>query len=149
MCGGCMNNPKHKETLGLSIITARFKSSEEKGKPAKECGRESAKAFVEERVSSSILSIYGESVAAEIIRNINNAKKETAVVRSFGGSVSLSCLNRHRMVDGFESKKAAEVRTLKNITDINEGLKRQHDHVGDLEKLSGQMEFKCMPGLCE
>ena len=133
-----MNNPKHKETLGLSIVTARFKKSEEKGKPTKECGRESAKAFVEERVPPSILSIYDESVAAESIRNINTAKKETAVVRRFGGSVSLSCLNRHRMVDGFESKKAAEVRTLKNITDINEGLKRQHDHVGDLEKLSGK-----------
>ena len=59
--------------------------------------------------------ILGEcvSVAAESITNINTAKKETAVVSSFGGSVSLSCLNRHRMVDGFESKKAAEVRTLK------------------------------------
>ena len=101
-------------------------------------GRESAKAFVEERVPPSILSIYDESVAAESIRNVNTVKKETTVVRSFGGSVSLSCLNRHRMVNGFESKKAAEVRTLRNITDINEGLKRQHDHVGDLEKLSGK-----------
>ena len=53
-----MNNPKLKETLGLSIVTARFKNSEEKGKPTKEFGRESAKAFVEERVPPSILSIY-------------------------------------------------------------------------------------------
>ena len=48
------------------------------------------------------------------------------------------------MVDGFESKKATESRTLKNITDIKEGLKRQHDHVRDLEKLSG----KCNPKAC-
>ena len=58
-------------------------------------------------------------MAAKSIRNINTAKIETAVVRNFGGAVSLSCLNRHR-VDGFESKKAAEVKTLKNITDIKE-----------------------------
>ena len=68
-------------------------------------------------------------------------KKETAVVRSFGGAVSLSCLNRHRMVDGFESKKAAEVRTLKNINDIKEDRK-QHNHVGDLNKLSGKWNSK-------
>ena len=59
-------------------------------------------------------------------------------MRSFGGAVSLSCLNRHRMVDGLESKKAAEVRTLQNITNIREGLKRRHDHVGDFDKLSGK-----------
>ena len=49
---------KHKDTLGLSIVTARFRNSEEKGKHTKECGRESAKAFVEERVPPSFLSIY-------------------------------------------------------------------------------------------
>ena len=111
-CDGCMNNPKLKETLGCFIVTTRFKKlAEEKGineKPTETFGRESAKTFVEERVPPSILNKYDESIAEKNIRNINDAKKKTAVVRSFGWDVSLSCLNRHRMVEGFESKKTAE-----------------------------------------
>ena len=89
-----MNNPKLKGTLACFFVTVRFqKLAEEKGlsgKPTKKFDRDSAKAFVEERVPTSILNIYDESAAAESIRNINTAKKETVVVRSFGGSVSLS-----------------------------------------------------------
>ena len=57
------------------------------------------------------------------------------------------------MVDGFESKKDAGERRLKNITDIHDGRKRQHDHVGDLEKLDGIWSSKaCLDyvnGLCD
>ena len=145
-CGGCMNNPKLKEMLACFFITARFKKlAEEKrisGKPTKKFDKQSAKVFIEESEPPSILNTYDEFIDAKSIRNINTAKKETAVVRNFGGAVSLSSLNRHRMVDGFESKKASEVRTLKNITDIKEGRKRQHDHVGYLDKLSGKWNLK-------
>ena len=52
-CGGCINNPKLKETPCF-FATARFKKlAEEKGligKPTKKFDRQSAKAFVEERV---------------------------------------------------------------------------------------------------
>ena len=57
------------------------------------------------------------------------------------------------MVDGFESKKAAAARRLNDITDIHEGRKRQHDHVGDLGKLDGKWRSKdCLDyvnGLCD
>ena len=89
-----MNNPKLKETLACFFVTARFKKlAEEKeliGKPTKKFDRENAKAFVEECVPTSILNTYDEFIAAKSIRNINTAKKETAVVRNFGGAVSLS-----------------------------------------------------------
>ena len=53
-CGGCMNNPKLKETLGRFFVTEKFKKlAEEKGltgKPVAKFNRESATAFVEERV---------------------------------------------------------------------------------------------------
>ena len=56
-CGGCMNNPKLKETLACFFVTARFKKlAEEKGligKPTKKFDRGSAKAFVEECVPPS------------------------------------------------------------------------------------------------
>ena len=119
-CGGCMNNPKLKETLGRFFGTEKFKKlAEEKGltgKPVAKFNRESATAFVEKCVPLSILNTYDDSIAAKCIRNINDAKRGTAVVRSFRGggegAVSLSCLNRHRMVDGFECKNAAEIRTM-------------------------------------
>ena len=44
---------------------------------------ESATAFVEKCVPLSILNTYDDSIAAKCIRNINDAKKGTAVVRSF------------------------------------------------------------------
>ena len=78
-CGGCTNNPKLKETLACFFVTTRFqKLAEEKlsGKPTKEFDRESAKAFVEERVPTSILNIYDESVAAESIRKSILRKKK-------------------------------------------------------------------------
>ena len=84
-----------------------WQTKKECGKSTKKFDRESAKAFVEEHIPTSILNIYDESVAAESVMNINTAKKETAVVRSFGVAVSQSCLNIHRMVDGFESKKSS------------------------------------------
>ena len=53
-CGGCMNNPKLKETLGRFFVTEKFKKlAKEKGltgKPVAKFNRESATAFVEERV---------------------------------------------------------------------------------------------------
>ena len=156
-CGGCMNNPKLKGTQGRFFVTEKFKKlAEEKGltgKPVAKFNRESATAFVEERVPPSILNKYDESIAVKSIRNINDAKKKTAVVRSFGGDVSLSCLNRHRMVEGFESKKAAEDRTMKNVADLREGLKRPHSHVGDLGNFSSKWNSEAclvyVNGLCE
>ena len=137
-----MNNPKLKETLGRFFVTEKFKKlAEEKGltgKPVAKFNRESATAFVEKCVPLSILNTYDDSIAAKCIRNINDAKKGTAVVRSFVGAISLSCLNRHRMVDGFECKNAAEIRTMKNIADIKEGVKRPHNRVGDFVNLSSK-----------
>ena len=136
-CGGCMNNPKLKEMQGRFFATEKFKKlAEEKGltgKPVAKFNRESATAFVEECVLLSILNTYDDSIAAKCIRNINYMKKGTAVVRSFGEAVSLSCLNRHRMVDGFECKNAAEIRTMKNIADIKEGVKRPNQRFREFE----------------
>ena len=84
-----MNNPKLKGTLGRFFVTEKFKKlAEEKGltgKPVAKFNREIATAFVEECVSLSILNTYDDSIAAKCIRNINDVKKGTAVVRSFGG----------------------------------------------------------------
>ena len=93
-----MNNPKLIETRECFFVTARFKKlSEEKGlvgKPTKRFDRESAKAFVEERVLLSIRNTNNESIAAKSIRNINTAKKETTVVRSCRGGGCFSELSK-------------------------------------------------------
>ena len=57
------------------------------------------------------------------------------------------------MVEGFESKKTAEDRAMKNVADLRKGMKRPHNHVGDLGKFSSKWNSEAclvyVNGLCE
>ena len=59
---------------------------------------------------------------------------------NIGGDVSLSCLNRLRMVQQFETKSDAEERTRNNKENIEAGRKRRHNPVGNLVKYEWQSE---------
>ena len=140
-----MNDTQLKETLGLFLITAKFKKlAGEKGianannKENTKSNGESVKIKVQERVPPTMLRAYNEAIACETVKDINKKSKSSSVVRSFGGAVSLNCLNRHRMVKSFESKSDAEKRTLKNTEAIKEGRKRQHNPLGNLDKYKWQ-----------
>ena len=64
--------------------------------------------------------------------------KSTSVIRTFGGDVSLSNLNQHRKVQQFESKSNAKKRTLENKRDIEAGMKRAHNSVGNVYRYEWQ-----------
>ena len=59
---------------------------------------ESVKGVVQNLVPPTTLKAYNEQISLEAVKDINQTWKSTPVLRNFGGDVSLSCLNRLRMV---------------------------------------------------
>ena len=100
------------------------------------------KSLVEERVPKYLLNVYDEAIASKSVKDATKSKRETSVTRVYGGGCSIRRLNEHRLVDGFESKKDAEIRTLNDKFQISSGLKRRHKPVGDLEKLADTWRSK-------
>ena len=148
-CKECLGNAELKKTISLFHITTFYKKvAEDHGiqteridvaRPtctSRKRSRDDVKSLVEERVPKYILDVYSEAIASTCVKDAINSKKETSVDRYYGGRTSICCLNEHRMVDGFESKKDAGVRTLQDNLEISAGLKKRHKPIGDLEKLA-------------
>ena len=76
----------------------------------------------------------------EAVKDINQTWKSTSVLRNFGGDVSLSCLNRLRMVQQFETISDAAERTQNNKEDIEAGRKRRRNPIGNLANYEWESE---------
>ena len=69
------------------------------------------------------------------MKDIENHKAETSVLRTFGSNVSLATRNKNRLIECFEMKaNAIIIRTEKKYMDLSSGEKRPHDHTGPLER---------------
>ena len=69
------------------------------------------------------------------MKDIENQKAETSVVRTFGSNVLLSTRNKNRLTECFETKANAIIRTEKKYMDFSSGEKRPHDHTGPLKNV--------------
>ena len=74
------------------------------------------------------------------IKDIENQKAETSVVRAFGSNVSLATRNKNRLTECFEPKVNAIQRTEKKYKEVSNGKKRSHDHTGPLENFVWEAE---------
>ena len=83
--------------------------------------KKTVKKIVQKLVPPTTLKAYNEQISLEAVKNINQTWKSTSVLRNFGGDVSLSCLNRLRMVQQFETISDAAERTQNNKEDIEAG----------------------------
>ena len=72
-----------------------------------------------------------QKVALEIpMKDIENQKAETSVLRTFGSNVSLATRNKNCLDKCFEMKADAIICTEKKYMDLSSGEKRLHDHTG-------------------
>ena len=67
------------------------------------------------------------------MKDIENQKVETSVVRTFGSNVSLSTRNKNCLIECFETKVNAIICTEMKYMDFSSGEKRFHDHTGPLK----------------
>ena len=147
-CDGCLNDVQLKEALGLFFITTKFKKvAEENGiiinkakENKKKIKRSDVRELVRERIPQSMLKTYDELISSETVKDINKKYKSTSVIRYFGGDVSLRCLNRHKMVQQFESKGDAVIRTLQDKKAVEEGRKRPRNPIGNINKYKWQSD---------
>ena len=72
------------------------------------------------------------------MKDIENQKAETSVVRTFGSNVLLSTRNKNRSTECFATKADAIIRTEKKYMDFSSGEKRPHDHTGPLKNVIWQ-----------
>ena len=118
-CNGCLNDIELKKSLGFFLITSKFSKvveeygivdnsgNKEKEKENIKNNRtaESVKKVVQELVPPAALKTYNKHISSEGVKDINQTWKSTLMLRNFGGDVSLSCVNRLRMVQQFEKNQ--------------------------------------------
>ena len=102
--------------------------------------KKTVKKIVQKLVPPTTLKAYNEQISLEAVKDINQTWKSTSVLRNFGGDVSLSYLNRLRMVQQFETISDAAERTQNNKEDIEAGRKRHRNPIGNLANYEWESE---------
>ena len=143
-CSKCMSDDVYSKALGCFYVPEKFKSiakkngitiptNEEREFIKGEKRKENLEEKMKELVPSNLLAKYKKEVQKETVNQINESRKETSVLRCFGGGLSINKYNAHRLKESFETADEALVRSQGENKKIKNGEKKPKKHVGKIE----------------